>query len=52
MKGIEDFPNEAMDTLRRQPQTVAEIGDANQKHNEYNEKTPVSSLKFVLDIQV
>ena len=36
---IEEFSTEAMETLRRQPQTVEEIGAANQKHNEYEEKT-------------
>ena len=37
---IEKFATEAMETLRTQPQTVEEIGEANRKHEEYDKKTP------------
>ena len=37
---IEKFTAEATENLRRQPQTVEEIGEANLLHKTYNEKTP------------
>ena len=37
---IENFAGEAMSTLRKQPQSVEEIGEANKKHVGYAEKTP------------
>ena len=37
---IEKFSIEAMETLRKQPQSVEEIGIANQKHNEYEKQAP------------
>jgi dynein heavy chain 2 len=37
---IEKFATEAMTTLRKQPQSVEEIGLANQKHVYYSEKSP------------
>ena len=37
---IEKFTNEATDNLRKQPQSVEEIGEANLLHKSYNEKTP------------
>ena len=37
---IEKFATEAMANLRKQPQSVEEIGEANQKHVMYSEKTP------------
>ena len=37
---IEKFATEAMETLRKQPQSVEEIGDANKKHQEYEDKSP------------
>ena len=37
---IEKFATEAMATLRKQPQSVEEIGQANQKHVYYSEKSP------------
>lgn len=37
---IEKFVTEATDNLRRQPQTVEEVAEANQKHTEYQQKTP------------
>ena len=40
IEGIEKFATSAMETLRRQPQTVEGIGEANQKHNEFDEQTP------------
>ena len=43
---IDEFTKEAMDTLRKQPQSVEEIGDANRKHKEYEEKTPAMLKLF------
>ena len=37
---IENFAVEAMETLRKQPQSVDEIGEANKKHKEYEERSP------------
>ncbi|TRY75069.1 hypothetical protein TCAL_08574 [Tigriopus californicus] len=37
---IEKFVTEATENLRRQPQTVEEVAEANQKHTEYQQKTP------------
>ena len=43
---IEVFAVEAMDTLRKQPQSVEEIGVANQKHVEYEKLAPEMMEKF------
>lgn len=43
---IEKFAVEAMDTLRKQPQSVDEIGEANKKHKEYEELSPTMMKKF------
>ena len=43
---IEEFALEAMETLRKQPQSVEEIGDANRKHQEYEEKSPMMLKMF------
>ena len=40
IEAIENFTTEATDNLRRQPQTVEEIGEANSMHKNYQEKTP------------
>ncbi len=40
INGIEKFAQEAMETLRRQPQTVEEIAEANQRHQQYDQTTP------------
>ena len=37
---IEKFTSEGSDNLRRQPQTVEEIGEANLLHKTYQDKTP------------
>ena len=43
---IEKFAIEAMDTLRKQPQSVEEIGVANQKHQEYEKEAPAMMQMF------
>ena len=43
---IEKFAIEAMETLRKQPQSVEEIGIANQKHLEYEKEAPAMMEMF------
>ena len=44
---IENFLNDAMDTLSQRPQTVEEIGEANAKHSEFGKtKKDVSKIVF------
>ena len=43
---IEKFSVEAMETLRRQPQSVEEIGLANLKHQEYEKEAPAMMEMF------
>ena len=43
---IEKFAIEAMETLRKQPQSVEEIGIANQKHQEYEKEAPAMMEMF------
>ena len=43
---IEKFAVEAMETLRKQPQSVEEIGVANQKHKEYEKEAPAMMEMF------
>ncbi len=40
MDEVERFATEAMEVLRKQPQTVEEIGESNQRHTEFKEKMP------------
>jgi dynein heavy chain 2 len=40
IESIEKFTSEATDNLRRQPQTVEEIGEANLLHKTYQQKSP------------
>jgi hypothetical protein len=35
---VERFASEAMDVLRRQPQTVEEIGESNKRHSEFKDR--------------
>jgi len=42
---VEKFASEAIEVLRQQPQTVAEIGEANVRHKLFAEKmTPMWTL--------
>ncbi len=45
-EAIESFAADAMETLRRQPQSVDEIAEANQRHREFEEKTPAMLERF------
>ena len=40
MDEVERFATEAMEVLRKQPQTVEEIGESNQRHTEFKKKMP------------
>ena len=46
IENIEKFTADATDNLRRQPQTVEEIGEANLMHKNYQEKTPQMLTMF------
>ena len=43
---IESFAAEATANLRKQPQSVEEIGEANQKHRAYAERSPEMMQAF------
>ncbi len=45
-QAIETFASGAMDTLRRQPQSVEEIAEANQRHRDFEEQTPAMLERF------
>ncbi len=43
---VETFAIDAMETLKKQPQSVEEIGEANQKHREFEERTDALLQRF------
>ena len=43
---IESFATEATATLRKQPQSVEEIGEANQRHRAYAQRSPEMMQAF------
>ncbi len=45
-EAVERFASEAMETLRRQPQSVEEIAEANQRHRRFEEETPAMLERF------
>ncbi len=45
-EAVEEFATQAMDTLRKQPQSVSEIAEANQRHRQFEEKTPELLKRF------